>query len=329
MWARIIIVAYNSSDVLQRCVDHVARQSLADFEVVIVDNDCPQNSVEKLHLPDKRFRTVKASHNLGFAAGCNFGAKTVNTPWLIMLNPDAFVEPDWLYHLKETAQAYPDVAALGTTLLKMNNPKRIDGFGDAMSIYGIAWRCAHNSSISRLPDHDMEVFGVCGAGAAYRTSIFQKMGGFDEELFCYLEDVDIAYRLQMAGYKIVQVRKAIARHIGSSSTGAGSDFQIYNTYRNNLRVIIKSSPTLLLPIMLTLHIIATTYLVYRNRHNQGHDSRIKGLKQAFKNTKESFGARMKFRHFRKTSTRSLIRKLAFSPASVRQQLIVAWDVDTK
>ncbi len=279
-WARIVIVAYRSGAHLQNCIDALAAQTDPDFEVVIVDNHCPDNSVADLRLPDARFMTMRASGNIGFAGGSNFGATSARAPWIVTLNPDTIAEPEWLAEMKAAAARQPTFEMLSATLIQADDPSTVDGFGDVLSIYGIAWRGAHGRPVSALPDGDAEVFGPSGACAAFARAAFESTGGFDEWFFCYLEDVDLACRLRRYGCKCLQVRRAIVRHVGSGSTERNGEFQFYQTYRNNLRLILRNAPVILAPLALVLYFSAQAYILYRNRRSPGANARILGLKEA-------------------------------------------------
>src|SRR5262245_11875253 len=100
-WASVVIVAYNSGQLLQQCLDAVATQTMDELEVFIVDNASTDGSIETLRLPDPRFRLVPAGANLGFAAGSNRGIRMSTAPWIATLNPDAIPTPGWLAAMRQ------------------------------------------------------------------------------------------------------------------------------------------------------------------------------------------------------------------------------------
>lgn len=112
-WVRVIIVNYNGREVLPSCLEHLAAQTMPDFEVVVVDNGSSDGSYPETPLPDPRFRWLAAGANLGFAAGNNLGARDCAAPWIATLNPDAFAQPDWLETLRAATQRHPGHAAFG------------------------------------------------------------------------------------------------------------------------------------------------------------------------------------------------------------------------
>lgn len=262
-WVRIIIVTHNAGPFIQACVDAVATQTLPDFEAVIVDNASGDGAVEALRLPDARFSIIRNASNLGFAAASNIGARGYRTPWIATLNPDTVAEPTWLARMHEGVQRHPHVRMFGATLLDAKDHTTIDGFGDALSIAGIAWRRRSGQPTAALPHGDEEAFSPCAAAALYAREPFEQAGGFDESFFCYLEDVDLGFRLRLAGERCVQLRDAIVRHYGSATTGAMSDFSLFHSYRNRLWLLFKDMPPALLLIAVPLNIVCSLIAILK------------------------------------------------------------------
>ena len=275
-WARVIIVNFDGGALLQRCVDALGRQTLADFEAVIVDNASRDGSIEALRLPDDRFRVEQAGANLGFAAASNRGAEASTAGWLAMLNPDAEPDTAWLEELRRATARHPGVRMFGSTQIDAAHPDRVDGFGDVYSIFGTAWRGASGSPVALLPKGDREVFAPCAAGALYAREAFDAAGGFDATFFCYLEDVDLGFRLRLRGERCVQVRKAEIAHVGSAITGRNSDFFLWHSQRNRIWVMIKNIPSPLLWLVLVLQ-LAVAPLVVLRRGRRHWASALKGV----------------------------------------------------
>lgn len=244
--ARVIIVNYNGGDWLQRAVHALLQQDVTDFEAVVVDNASSDGSLDRLPA-DPRLRLMRLSANLGFAAANNLGAQGHCGPYLVTLNPDAIPAADWLRQLISAAEAHPQAAAFGSTQLSAADPGRYDGNGDQLSIWGCAWRGDLGRPV-RQPHPSGEVFAPCAAAALYRREPFEQLGGFDASLFCYLEDVELALRLQLAGHRCRQVGTAVVLHAGSALTG--SRFSLHHIYRNQLWLLIRHWPWPLLLIAL-------------------------------------------------------------------------------
>jgi len=281
-WARVVIVAFNSGNDLQNCITALSKQSFKNFEVVIVDNQTPDNCIEKLTLLPANFQILKSETNLGFAGGCNLGAAGAKTEWIITLNPDTIPEPDWLEKLKASTSAQPDAAFWASKLLKADDPETLDGFGDVFSIFGMAWRGGYGHPEVIAPNSDVFVFGPCAAAAAYKRVAFESVGGFDPDFFCFLEDVDLAMRLNLAGYKAKISHRARVLHIGGTSTDDIPEFRYYHSFKNYSLLLVKSLPLSLLIIILPLHFILQLWITLRNRDDGMHNVRRQGQRDGLR-----------------------------------------------
>ena len=254
-WVRVIIVNYNAGALLQACVAALAAQTFKDFEAVVIDNASTDGSA------DARFTLLRNAVNVGFAAANNIGARGCQAPWLAMLNPDTVAEPDWLEEMHRGTERHANVAMLGATLVRADDPSVVDGFGDVLSIAGIPWRGGHGSPLGMLPGNDVEVFAPCAAAALYARDAYERASGFDEAFFCYLEDVDLGFRLRLAGERCMQLRKAIVRHHGSAITGRVSAFTLFHSYRNRLWLVLKCMPFPLLLVAVPLNLACSLLLI--------------------------------------------------------------------
>lgn len=249
----VIIVNYNGGQFLHRAVQALTDQSFSDFEAFIVDNDSTDGSIAALPPLDQRFTIIEAGKNLGFAAGNNLAALQARADWLVMLNPDAFAEPNWLKALHRAKDRHPWVTMLGSMQITADHPDQFDGTGDELSIFGVAYRAGYGKP-RRTFTEDFPVFGPCAAAAAYRRDDFEAVGGFDERFFCYHEDVDLALKMRRQGGRAMQVHDAIVHHVGSGITGTASDFAVYHGTRNRIWTWFASMPRGLMVALLPLHI---------------------------------------------------------------------------
>ena len=260
----VIIINFNSGDRLAKCLAHLGAQTRRDFEIIVFDNASSDGSAaldpDRIDLP---LRIERSPDNLGFAAGNNRAVKFANAEWVAFLNPDAYAEPDWLARLMAAREQYPWADAFGSTQIDANDPACIDGCGDVYHAFGIPWRGGFGQSVDRIPP-DGEVFSPCAAAALYRRSTFEALGGFDETFFCYGEDVDLGFRLRLAGGRCVQVRDAIVYHEGSAVSGRYSDFTVYHGNRNRIWGWFKNMPIALLVPLLPFQVAANIYLLVRS-----------------------------------------------------------------
>jgi N-acetylglucosaminyl-diphospho-decaprenol L-rhamnosyltransferase len=257
---RVIVVNYNAGDLLARCLTALAAQTIDDFEVVIIDNDSVDGSLDGAIPADPRFNLRRQDENTGFARGNNIGAADCTADWIATLNPDAFAAPDWLERLLAAAERHPETVMFGSTQLNAADPGRLDGSGDAFFAAGLAWRGNHGRSL-RLKPGEGNVFAPCAAAALYRRTAFAAMGGFDETFFCYYEDVDLAFRLRLAGERCVQVADAVVEHVSMATSGKGSDFVRFHSTRNGIWLFVKNMPGILFWGLLPAHVLLQVALL--------------------------------------------------------------------
>lgn len=252
----VVIVNWNGGRWLGRCLQALRAQRFADFAAVVVDNASEDGSAAIVEtLDDPRFSLLRLESNLGFATASNRGAaQQPGTPFVALLNPDAFPAPDWLDALLEAARAHPGAAAFGAHLVDAERPTISDGTGDRYHISGRAWRRDHGQPLDRSHSEPGEVFAPCAAAALYRREAWTAAGGLDEDYFCYMEDVDLAFRLRLMGWQCRHVPAAVCLHVGSAITGQRSDFSVYHGQRNLVWTFVKNMPPALLLLLGPLHL---------------------------------------------------------------------------
>jgi len=248
----VIVVNYNGGAYLQKCMGHLCAQTVTDFEVIVVDNGSCDGSLA--HVPDDpRFRILDLGSNTGFAFANNRAAEVARSPRIALLNSDAFPAPDWLERLLHAAETRPEFSFFGSHQYLFEPPEHLkgkgqvlDGTGDMLARNGLAWRRDHMVPANLAVRVSDEVFGACAAAALYDKEAFDEVGGFEESYFCYFEDVDLSFRLRLAGYRCLHVADAVVHHVGSASAGMTSEFQIYHGYRNLIWSFCKNMPSDLL-----------------------------------------------------------------------------------
>jgi len=312
-WARVIIVNHNSGALLQGCIDSLAGQTFPQFEVVVIDNASNDGSVEALRLPDSRYRLHRAGANLGFAAANNLGAVNCGADWIISLNPDTVPGATWLEELRNATLRHPGVKMFGSTQIDARKPDLVDGFGDVYSVFGTAWRGASGWRVTALPPDDREVFAPCAAAALYAREAFASAGGFDESFFCYLEDVDLGFRLQLRGERCIQVRRAEVLHFGAVSARPDSDFFLFHTQRNRLWVLLKNVPSPLVWLTLALQIVALPLTVLR-RPPSKRRAALKGVMAGLRGVPMAWRQRRKVQSERVVSSLNIAKMLVWDPS---------------
>lgn len=250
----VIIVYWNGVNYIDRCLNALFAQTFQDFEVVLVDNGSTDNFIDDIEKRWPSLQILRLEQNLGFAAANNIAAKKARGEWLALLNTDAFPRPGWLAALLQAADEHPDLFFFTSCQIQANNPDLLDGTGDEYNIGGIAWRRQFAMPVEDAVQVVDEVFSACGAAAFYPKGAFVSVGGFDEDFFSYLEDVDLGFRLRLKGFRCLYVPQAQVLHVGSASLGKESEFAVYHSQRNMLWTYIKNMPSPYIWLYLPYHI---------------------------------------------------------------------------
>jgi GT2 family glycosyltransferase len=308
MSVAIIIVNYNSGALVSRCLKSLSEQTLCADELVVVDNASTDAESRSMIDAITNATVIRSDLNLGYGGAINLAVqKLTTTDYIVCLNPDAFPEPDWLEAIVNAADSHPDHGSFASLMLREDDISIVDGAGDELHFTGIPWRRFHKRT---LPDNlqTEPVFSACAGAALYRTSLFNQLGGFDERYFMYVEDIDLGFRLQLAGHPCLLVSDAIVHHIGSAVTGEGSDFSVYFGHRNLVYCYFKNMPLLLLLATLPFHILANivtlVVLTAKGRGRAVGKAKLDALKQL------PFAIRARSKVSRKVSSRDIWRLLS-------------------
>jgi GT2 family glycosyltransferase len=313
----VLVLAYNSADTLPECLKSLAAQTFTDFELILADNASPQGEAQAAAKAYPNARLVENGANLGFAGGMNAAARAARGRWLVLLNPDAFPEPDWLEALMRAATRRPQHRAFTSRQLMADDPTILDGLGDVMSGPCIPYRGGYMTPDTGATPEG-EVFSPCGGAMMIERSLFLELGGFDESFFCYCEDVDLGYRLQLAGEATVVVPDAVVRHVGSASSGGPkSEFAVFHGTRNRFWVLVKDTPALLLPVVLPLHLLAVTLIATRPANRERAPAMWRGLRAAFAGLPEILQSRRRVQAGRRASTWAIARAMTWNAADLR------------
>lgn len=261
MSVSVLIVNWNSGNLLTDCLRHLQSQTVLPERVFVVDNASTDGSGE-IDDPSGWIKVLRMPENIGFATGNNRALDQCSTEFVALLNPDAFPEPEWIARMLEAARQYPDAATFGSRQVCHDNPNVLDGIGDTYHISGLAWRSGHGRMQTPKDFISREIFSPCAAAAMYRRAALESIGGFDEDFFCYAEDVDLGFRLRLTGHSARYVPEAVVRHVGSATSGGKhSDFAVYYGHRNIVWTYVKNMPGMLFFIFLPLHLLMNVFSV--------------------------------------------------------------------
>ncbi|OPX70060.1 MAG: Glycosyltransferase AglI [Methanoregulaceae archaeon PtaB.Bin056] len=240
----IVIPNYNGKHFLEGCLSSIAAQTYRDFETILVDNASRDGSVPFVKDRFPWVLVVENPENLGFAGGTNSGIRRAKGRYILTLNNDTRLDPDFLKEVKTAIESDSAVGVVAPKMLLMDG--RINSTGMCISLSGAAWNRGMCEDDRGQYDAPGPVIGACAGAALYRRELFDDIGLFDEDFFLYHEDVDLSFRVFLAGWECLYWPKAVVWHENSGTLDYGSDLCIYYVNRNILWFVAKSYPLWLL-----------------------------------------------------------------------------------
>lgn len=236
----VVILNWNGRRYLDDCLTSLQAQAYTDFEVILVDNGSTDGSVEWVEARFPQVQMIRNAQNVGFAKGNNQAIYSTDAEFIVTLNNDTRVEPGWLAALVEAAASDPTVGMVASKILFADRPDTINSAGIALDPVGIAWDRLGGTSDTPDEETPVEVFGPCAGAALYRRAMLDQIGLFDEDFFAYMEDVDLAWRARLAGWRCLYAPAARVYHAHSATGIEGSPFKSRLLGRNKVWLIAKN-----------------------------------------------------------------------------------------
>ncbi|MBE5981180.1 MAG: glycosyltransferase family 2 protein [Paenibacillaceae bacterium] len=281
----IIIPNYNGLKFMEPCFKALRAQSDQNFELLVVDNGSTDGSVKWLE--EHQIPSIFLEENTGFSGAVNIGIRESVTPYVILLNNDTEPQPDYVKEMVKAIENSPKIFSVSSKMIQLYHKDLMDDAGDMYSVLGWAYQRGVGQKSSGYKKA-CRVFSACAGAAIYRREVFDKIGGFDEDHFAYLEDIDVGYRAKICGYENWYCPKAVVYHVGSGTSGSKyNSFKVKLAARNNLYLNYKNMPLLQL-ILNFLPILAGMAVKYMFFRRIGFASDyIEGVKEGLKTLKRT------------------------------------------
>ena len=279
--ATVVVPNYNGRRFLEACLRALTEQAHQPAEIILVDNGSEDESVAFMGAHFPTVRLIQQGMNTGFAAAVNAGIRASRCPIIVTLNNDAIAEPGWLDWLLAPFATDQRIGMVASKMLFVKPHGIINSAGICIDRLGIAW-----DRLGGEPDTNdervVDVFGACAGAAAYRRTLLDDIGLFDEDFFAYLEDADLAWRAQLAGWRAVYAPMARVTHWHSATSVEGSPFKSHLLGRNKVWLIAKNYPQPqlwhYLPLIVAYDAAAVLYALLKYRDLHALRGRIEGLR---------------------------------------------------
>lgn len=237
----IIIINYKCKDILKKCIKCISYDK--PYEIIIIDNDNSPEFLNKIEKLNNNIKIIPYKENLGFSKANNIGINKAKGEYILTLNADAFLTKSYIEKCINFLDKHKNYASCQGKLLLEDKKGYIDSTGNALTGTSFAYSENHKKKDYKIPSK--EIFGVCAAAGVYRKSALEKIKikseYFDNDFFAYLEDVDLDWRLRLAGFNSYFVSDAICYHIRGATTN--NKFRTNQALRNRLFLIIKNENT--------------------------------------------------------------------------------------
>jgi GT2 family glycosyltransferase len=305
----VVIVNWNGQRYLESCLSSALNQTYPDYEVVLVDNASSDGSVEFVRTRFPQVRLIALDENGGFAAGNHIGIRASEGDFVATLNNDTEVAPGWLKALVQGMSAAPKVGMVASKMCFFDRREVINSTGIALDRAGIAWDRDGGALDAEAGTTPGEVFGPCAGAALYRRRMLDEIGGFDDDFFYLYEDVDLAWRGQLAGWRGWYCPDARVYHVHAGAGTEGTPFKRFLLGRNRIWAMIKCYPSPhwipRLPLLLAHDLLASAYSLIR--HGDLHA--LRGRLAGYASLRRLLPARARVQALRRASWADLASRM--------------------
>ena len=247
----VVILNWNGRKHLEQFLPSVIQHTPQQVDIVVADNGSTDDSVEFLRREYPNVKLVLLDKNYGFADGYNRALKQVDAECFVLLNSDIEVTEGWLEPLVATLQNNSQVAAVAPKLLSYVERQSFEYAGAAGGFIDyLGYPFCRGRILSTIEQDEgqyntpCEVFWASGAAFCCKADVFRALGGFDADFFAHMEEIDLCWRMQLQGYKVMVEPRSVVYHLGGGTLPNESPRKLYLNYRNNLAMLFKCAPTM-------------------------------------------------------------------------------------
>lgn len=257
----VVILNYNGEDHLKKFLPSVLEHSKL-AEIIVADNKSTDSSLAFLKSNFPEVRTITLNDNYGFAGGYNEALKEVEADYFVLLNSDVEVTSHWLEPLVQFLDSNQEYAACQPKVKDFSNKEQFEYAGAAGGfIDSLGYPYCRGRVFDTIEedhgqyDQPSDIFWSTGACMIIRSKVYRELGGLDADFFAHMEEIDLCWRIQSAGYKIKAIPSSVVYHLGGGTLSKLNPFKTYLNFRNGLQMLIKNLPLIHLILKVPLRVL--------------------------------------------------------------------------
>ena len=231
----VIIVNFNGKSLVEECLKSLFKVDYDNFEVILVDNNSNDETINFITKNYPSIILIKLDSNKGFAEPNNIGSKNAKGEYLLFLNNDTIVTPNFISEMIKVIENNQEIGICQSLLLKSDDT--VDSSGDFIDILGVVF------SSKKIPNKVQKISSAKGASLLIRKQLFDDLGGFDKKFFATFEDVDLGWRAWILGYTVVIVPKSIVYHLGGQTINQLKSEIAFHGFKNQISMKITNFET--------------------------------------------------------------------------------------
>lgn len=271
----VVILNYNGKELLKKFLPSVIQFS-GDARIVVADNHSTDDSLDFMQEAFPQIELIAIADNLGFCGGYNYALRQISADYYVLLNSDVAVTPNWLTPMLALLESDKKVGAVQPKILSFREKHQFEYAGAAGGfIDSLGYPFCRGRIFTEIEedkgqyDDTTQVFWATGACLMIRSNLYHTLGGLDETFFAHMEEIDLCWRLNRAGYKVMYCGDSQVYHVGGATLDHANPRKTYYNFRNGLILLIKNlkSHQLIykLPIRLLLDWIAAHQFLFSGK----------------------------------------------------------------
>ncbi len=310
----VIVVNKDGIDFIDECLASLLRSAYDNFEVIFVDNGSIDGSpnLVRSEFSDPKLRVILLKTNVGLGEASNIGVRSSSSKYVIFLNSDTTVHPDWITQLVTALEKDTTIGIAQSKILTINDQTRIDSLGEYIDRFGDTMRKGAGEYDDGRYSRSEEIFNAVGTVTILRRDLYLKIGGFRRYFFIMHDDVDLGWRIWLNGYRAIYVPDSVVYHRRAGSTGRVHPLVTFHNTKNMISTMIQNYELSNILRYVPIRMIMDIGSSLRNLHNKNlriATAMLRGLQWNITNFRAVWRTHeeVKYRVRRTTDKRILLR----------------------